>query len=87
MTYQLHKNRQAKTLDLELFQGKCMHLYHYWYDAYFGFMGARIQTWFPFAIPACRLPAGRQGRQADADERPRMAGPQDGSGTLGLPTL
>jgi len=50
MTYQLHRNRQSKTLDLELFQGKCMHLYHYWYDAYFGFMGARIQTWFPFAI-------------------------------------
>lgn len=50
MTYTLHKNRQAQTLDLELFQGKCMHLYHYWYDSYFGFMGARIQTWFPFAI-------------------------------------
>jgi hypothetical protein len=50
MTYQLHGNRQTKTLDLELFQGKCMHLYHYWYDAYFGFMSARIQTWFPFAI-------------------------------------
>lgn len=49
-TYQLHRNRQNKTLDLELFQGKCMHLYHYWYDDYFGFMGARIQTWFPFAI-------------------------------------
>jgi len=50
-TYQLHRNRQNKTLDLELFQGKCLHLYHYGYDAYFGFMGARIQTWFPFAIP------------------------------------
>jgi hypothetical protein len=50
MTYQLHRNRQNKTLDLELFHGKCMHLYHYWYDEYFGFMGARIQTWFPFAI-------------------------------------
>ncbi len=50
LTYQLHKNRERKTLDLELFQGKCLHLYHYWYDAYFGFMGARIQTWFPFAI-------------------------------------
>ena len=49
-TYQLHRNRQNKTLDLELFQGKCLHLYHYWYDDYFGFMGARIQTWFPFAI-------------------------------------
>jgi hypothetical protein len=50
LTYQLHRNRQNKTLELELFHGKCMHLYHYWYDAYFGFMGARIQTWFPFAI-------------------------------------
>jgi hypothetical protein len=50
LTYQLHRNRQAQTLDLELFHGKCMHLYHYWYDEYFGFMGARLQTWFPFAI-------------------------------------
>jgi len=50
MTYQLHRNRKAKTLDLQVHPGKCMHLYHYWYDAYFGFMGARIQTWFPFAI-------------------------------------
>jgi hypothetical protein len=50
MTYKLRKNRQNKTLDWELFQGKCMHLYHDWYDACFGFMGARIQTWFPFAI-------------------------------------
>ncbi len=49
-TYQLHRNRQNQTLELELFQGKCLHLYHYWYDDYFGFMGARIQTWFPFAI-------------------------------------
>jgi hypothetical protein len=50
LTYELHRNRQAKTLELERVPGKCMHLYHYWYDAYFGFMGGRIQTWFPFAI-------------------------------------
>ncbi len=50
MTYQIHRNRANKTLDLQLFHGKCMHLYQYWYDEYFGFMGARIQTWFPFAI-------------------------------------
>ena len=53
MTYQLHRNRKAKTLDLQVHPGKCMHLYHYWYDAYFGFMGARIQTWFPFPIQLC----------------------------------
>jgi len=50
ITYELHRNRDAKTLDLQVLHGKCMHLYHYWYDPYFGFMGARIQTWFPFAI-------------------------------------
>ena len=50
MTYQIHRNRANKTLDLQLFHGKCMHLYQYGYDEYFGFMGARIQTWFPFAI-------------------------------------
>ena len=50
MTYQIHRNRTNKTLDLQLIHGKCMHLYQYGYDPYFGFMGARIQTWFPFAI-------------------------------------
>ncbi len=49
-TYELHRNRQAKTLELVQVPSKCMHLYHYWYDASFGFMGARIQSWFPFAI-------------------------------------
>jgi hypothetical protein len=49
-TYELHRNRQAKTLELVQVPSKCLHLYHYWYDAHFGFMGARIQSWFPFAI-------------------------------------
>ena len=30
--------------------GKCLHLYHYFLDRRFGFMSARIQTWFPFTI-------------------------------------
>lgn len=50
LTYELRPNRDTKMLELRVLHGKCMHLYHYWYDAYFGFMGARIQTWFPFAI-------------------------------------
>jgi len=50
VTYELHRNRQAKRLELRRIPSKCLHLYHYWYDATFGFMGARIQTWFPFAI-------------------------------------
>lgn len=50
LTYELHRNRQAKMLELKRIPSKCLHLYHYWYDGTFGFMGARIQTWFPFAI-------------------------------------
>jgi hypothetical protein len=50
VTYELYRNRQAQTLELEQVPSKCLHLYHYWYDPYFGFMGGRVQTWFPFAI-------------------------------------
>ncbi|MBN1509176.1 MAG: hypothetical protein JW955_20190 [Sedimentisphaerales bacterium] len=49
-TYELHRHRQAKRLELQQVPRKCLHLYPYGYDVYFGFMGARIQTWFPFAI-------------------------------------
>jgi len=50
LTYELGPNRDTKMLELRVLHGKCMHLYHYWYDPYFGFMGGRIQTWFPFVI-------------------------------------
>lgn len=29
---------------------QCLHVYHYWIDAVLGFMSARLQTWFPFAL-------------------------------------
>jgi hypothetical protein len=29
---------------------QCLFVYHYWIDAVFGFMSARLQTWFPFAL-------------------------------------
>src|SRR5262245_10392748 len=29
---------------------QCLFIYHYWMDATFGFMSARLQTWFPFPI-------------------------------------
>lgn len=50
MTYEVHKNRCKKILELQKIESKCTFLYHYWFDDHFGFMGARIQTWFPFAI-------------------------------------
>ncbi len=52
-TYEIHRNRQEKLLQLRLRLRKCKFLYHYWIDPQFGFMSARIQTWFPFSIQVC----------------------------------
>ena len=32
---------------------KCKFIYHYWIDPSFGFMSARVQTWFPFSLQVC----------------------------------
>ncbi len=32
---------------------KCIHVYHYFMDPVFGFMHARLQSWFPFSIQIC----------------------------------
>jgi hypothetical protein len=52
-SYQLYRNKEEKTLELKSRNRKCLHIYHYWIDDEFGFMSARIQTWFPFRIQVC----------------------------------
>lgn len=49
-TYELRGGRRGGRVWLESHYGRCMHLYHYFLDRQFGFMSARIQTWFPFTI-------------------------------------
>jgi hypothetical protein len=49
-TYEIHRSREKKRLELRPKLAKCMHLYHYYLDPHFGFMNARIQTWFPFSV-------------------------------------
>ena len=53
MGYDIYRNREAQKLQLVKRQRKCLWLYHYWIDPRWGFMGARIQTWFPFDIYVC----------------------------------
>ena len=53
MSYEIHRNRERKKLQLRVKQRKCLHLYHYFIDPDFGFMNARIQTWFPFSVQVC----------------------------------
>ncbi len=51
--YEVHRNRELKRLEMKRTIRKCLHLYHYFLDPEFGFMSARIQTWFPFDVQIC----------------------------------
>ncbi len=52
-SFDIYRNREDKKLHLVSRQRKCLHIYQYWIDPVFGFMNARIQTWFPFSIQIC----------------------------------
>jgi hypothetical protein len=53
ITFDIHRNRGEKRLELVSRIRKCLHVYHYWIDPIFGLMNARIQTWLPFNIQVC----------------------------------
>ena len=52
-SFDIYRNREAKRLELVSRYRKCLHIYHYWVHPVFGFMNARIQTWFPFKVQVC----------------------------------
>jgi hypothetical protein len=52
-SYELHRNRDTKHLDLRNEQLKCLHYYFYFQHPRLGFMHARLQTWFPFTMHVC----------------------------------
>src|ERR1700737_2400617 len=53
MSFQINKNHETQKLQIHYRQRKCLHLYHYQIHPVFGFMHARIQTWFPFRVYVC----------------------------------
>jgi hypothetical protein len=53
LSFEVHRDRDRQKLELQPRQRKCLHLYHYYQHPTFGFMHARIQTWFPFPIQVC----------------------------------
>ena len=72
MSYDIYRNREVQRLELIKRQRKCLWIYHYWIDPRWGFMSARIQTWFPFDIYVClngREWLARQLDQAGIDYR------------------
>jgi hypothetical protein len=53
MSFAVQANRRTRRLEINYRQRKCIHLYHYQIHPVFGFMHARIQTWFPFRVYVC----------------------------------
>ncbi len=52
-TFDIYRNRESKKLEVVSRTRKCLFLYHYSIHPVFGFMHARIQTWFPFSMQIC----------------------------------
>ena len=52
-SFEIVRDRASQRIEAEPRYRKCLHLYHYQIHPRFGFMSARIQTWFPFRIQIC----------------------------------
>ena len=52
-TFEYHRSQNPEERGLRLQPSKCLHLYKYFLHPRFGFMNARIQTWFPFNVQIC----------------------------------
>lgn len=68
LSYDIFRNRETQRLELRQRQRKCLHLYHYFIHPVFGFMHARVQTWFPFTIQLCLNGREWLARQMDDQE-------------------
>ena len=53
MSFEYHRAPDPQDRGLRLRPRKCLHIYKYYRHRVFGFMSARLQTWFPFAIQFC----------------------------------
>lgn len=49
-SFDIHRNRQRKILELRPARRKCLHYYVYFQDPKFGRTHVRLQTWFPWNI-------------------------------------
>jgi hypothetical protein len=50
MSFQITYSHATKKLEIRYRPRQCIHLYHYHFHPVFGFMHARLQTWFPFRV-------------------------------------
>ncbi len=52
-SYEIHKNRETKHLELVQSFRKCLHWYFYYLDSQLGLCHVRIQSWLPFTVHVC----------------------------------
>ena len=53
MSFEYHRSPNRDERGLRLRPKKCLHLYKYLVHPQFGFMSARLQSWFPFNVQIC----------------------------------
>jgi hypothetical protein len=66
MAFEVHCDRQAKSIEVRSRQRKCLHLYYYLMHPRFGFMHVRVQTWAPYTLRVCVNGREWLARQLDA---------------------
>jgi len=66
MAYDIYRNREQKTLELQIRQRKCLHHYHYLMHPQFGLCHLRLQTWVPFQVKVCMNGREWLGRQMES---------------------
>jgi hypothetical protein len=52
-SFEVGWDARRRHLELRTAPRKCLHYYHYWIHPEWGFMHARLETWFPFTIHVC----------------------------------
>jgi hypothetical protein len=65
MSFEIVAYRETKKIQMRKREKMCLHIYQYMIHPEFGFMHARIQTWFPFSIQICINGREWLGRQMD----------------------
>jgi hypothetical protein len=53
MSFEYHRSANPAERGLRLRPRKCLHIYKYYLHPVFGFLHARLQTWFPFNVQIC----------------------------------
>ena len=70
MSFEYHRSPDPRERGLRLRPRKCLHVYQYYRHRVFGFLHARLQTWFPFAIQICLNGREWLARQLERRGRP-----------------